>query len=73
MERKYISENTSSQSKNLVIPFDFYVDNLEIRKDEVFGLGELEKLLQTAPFNINTQDNLNLFLSDPNRFKTIRW
>ena len=69
-KRIYLRD-VSSQAKSLVIPFDFYVNNLEIRKDEVFGLGELEKLLQTAPFNINTQDNLNLFLSDPNRFKTI--
>ena len=60
-----------SQAKSLIIPFDFYVNNLEIRKDQVFSLGELKKLLQTFGPNINTQDKLNLFLSDPNRFETI--
>ena len=69
-KRIYV-RNVQSQAKSLIIPFDFYVNNIEIRKDQVFGLGELLKLLQTFGPNINTQDKLNLFLSDPNRFETI--
>jgi hypothetical protein len=69
-KRIYLRD-VSSQVKSLVIPFDFYVNNLEIRKDEVFGFKELKKLLQTFGPNINTQEKLDSFLSDPNRFKTI--
>lgn len=68
---KVYLKNLISQSKNLIIPFDFYVDNLEIKKDKSLSVAELTKLLQTYSPNINTQDKLNLFLSDPNRFKTI--
>jgi len=69
-KRIYLRD-VQSQAKSLKIPFDFYVNNQEIRKDEVYSLSELKKLLQTFGPNINTQDMLNLFLSNPNRFETI--
>jgi hypothetical protein len=70
-EKKIYLKNPRGRNKNLIIPFDFYVDNLEIEKDQVFGLGALSKLLQTNHININTQEKLNYFLSNPDRFETI--
>ena len=60
--KKIYLRNTTKDRKNLIIPFDFYIGEEKIQKDQVFGLKKLEKLLQTRPANINTQEKLNYFL-----------
>ena len=69
--KKIYLRNPTGRSKNLIIPFEFYVDDQKIEKDQVFSLKELIELLQTYPSNINTQEKLNSFLSDLNRFEII--
>ena len=49
----------------------FWVGDRFIDYGEQFGVVELRKLLQTAAYNLNTQEKVNSFLSDPNRFETI--
>ena len=60
-----------TNKKSLIIPFDFYVNNDKIEKDKVFVLNKLKRLLETYPSNVNTQEKLNFFLSNPDRFKII--
>jgi len=69
--KKIYLRNAKTDKKSLIIPFDFYVNNDKIEKDKVFGVGELMQLLQTNNLKINTQEKLNSFLYDPNRFETI--
>ena len=69
--KKIYLKNPQGTKKSLIIPFDFYINEQKIEKDQVFGVVELSKLLQAENININTQEKLNSFLSDPNRFKTI--
>ena len=49
----------------------FWVGNRPVHYGEQFGVYELKNLLQTHSTNVNTQEKLNSFLSNPNRFKTI--
>jgi hypothetical protein len=69
--KKIYLRDLRGRNKSLIIPFDFYVDNLEIEKDKVFNVDELIKLLQTSNLNINTQEKLDSFLSNPDRFEII--
>ena len=62
--KKIYLKNTTKKSKNLIIPFDFYIGEEKIQKDKVFSLKKLKKLLQTHPININTQEKLNYFLNN---------
>jgi hypothetical protein len=62
--KKIYLRNTTKDRKNLIIPFDFYIGEEKIQKDQVFGLKKLEKILQTRPTNINTQEKLNYFLNN---------
>ena len=62
--KKIYLRNTTKDRKNLMIPFDFYIGEQKIQKDQVFGIKKLEKLLQTRPTNINTQEKLNYFLNN---------
>ena len=64
--KKIYLRNTTKDRKNLIIPFDFYIGEQKIQKDQVFGVKKLEKLLQTRPTNINTQEKLNYFLNNSN-------
>ena len=66
--KKIYLRNTKSDNKSLIIPFDFYIGEEKIQKDQVFGVHELKKLLQTGYVNVNTQETLNSFLSNSNRF-----
>jgi len=68
---KIYLRSPAGRSKGLVIPFDFYIGEEKIQKDQVFGVHELKKLLQTGYVNVNTQETLNSFLSNPNRFEII--
>jgi len=49
----------------------FWVGDRPIHYGQQFGVIELRKLLQTGPSNINTQERLDSFLSNPNRFEII--
>jgi hypothetical protein len=69
--KKIYLRSPAGRSKGLVIPFDFYIGEEKIQKDQVFGVHELKKLLQTGYVNVNTQETLNSFLSNPNRFEII--
>ena len=69
--KKIYLRNPGGRSKGLVIPFDFYIGEEKIQKDQVFGVHELKKLLQTGYVNVNTQETLNSFLSNSNRFEII--
>ena len=69
--KKIYSRNTKSDKKSLTIPFDFYIGEEKIQKDEVFGVDQLKKLLQTNHVNVSTQEKLNSFLSSPDRFEII--
>lgn len=62
--KKIYLKNTRGVKKGLIIPFNFYIGEEKIQKDQVFGVGELTKLLQTDSININTQEALNSFLSN---------
>jgi len=49
----------------------FWVGDRFIDYREPFNVLELNKLLQTHPSNINTQEKLNSFLSNSDRFEII--
>jgi hypothetical protein len=68
---KIYLRSSRGRNKSLIIPFDFYIGKDKIQKDEVFGVHELKKLLQTGYVNVNTQETLNSFLSNPDRFEII--
>ena len=53
------------------VPGGFWVGDRFIDYGETFKLIELQKLLQTHPSNIRTQEALNSFLSNPDRFEII--
>ena len=69
--KKIYLRNTKSDKKSLIIPFDFYIGEEKIQKDQVFAVDQLMKLLQTGHVNVNTQEALNSFLSNPDRFEII--
>ena len=69
--KKIYLRSPRGRSKSLIIPFDFYIGEEKIQKDQVFGVHELKKLLQTGYVNVNTQETLNSFLSNPDRFEII--
>ena len=49
----------------------FWVGDRPIHYGEQFGAVELRKLLNTSILNINNQEKLNSFLSNPDRFEII--
>ena len=69
--KKIYLRSPRGRNKNLIIPFDFYIGEEKIQKDKVLGVHELKKLLQTGYVNVNTQETLNSFLSNPDRFEII--
>ena len=70
-EKKIYLRSPRGRNKSLIIPFDFYIGEEKIQKDKVLGVHELKKLLQTGYANVNTQETLNSFLSNPDRFEII--
>lgn len=69
--KKIYSFNNHWLPKKLTIPFDFYVGDKLIKKDSIFNNKELTNLLITDHKKISTQDKLNTFLRNPDKFKTI--
>jgi len=69
--KKIYLRNLRGRNKSLIIPFDFYIGEEKIEKDKVFGVHELKKLLQTNHVNVKTQESLDSFLSNPDRFEII--
>ena len=53
------------------VPGGFWVGDRFIDYGETFKLIELQKLLQTHPSNIRTQEKLDSFLSNSDRFEII--
>jgi hypothetical protein len=68
---KIYLRSSRGRNKSLIIPFDFYIGKDKIQKGDTYVADSLIKLLQSDYKHVKTQETLNSFLSNPDRFEII--